>query len=174
MGKTYRNVFAQSDSESMYGSPHNRGFARSKKRHYHHSIRGKNKNKDINEDNIKIYSKHRRVNEYSSTSRDRKRIDKIGNVSNMSWLNLDDTIKQVGEDYHNKTELNQWTKYDGDIIQTIDNTIDKINNSPEQQCRSCYQNYRERYLNSTKKQIERRGKVGAFKGHRHDTFKNNI
>ena len=31
MGKTYRNVAAQSDSESMYGSPHNRGFARSKK-----------------------------------------------------------------------------------------------------------------------------------------------
>ena len=45
MGKTYRNVAAQSDSESMYGSPHNRGFARSKKRHSHHSIRSQNKKK---------------------------------------------------------------------------------------------------------------------------------
>ena len=47
MGKTYRNVLAQSDSESMYGSPHNRGFARSKKRHSHHSIRSQNKKKKL-------------------------------------------------------------------------------------------------------------------------------
>ena len=42
MGKTHRNVYAQSDSESMYGSPHNRGFAKTKKRHSHHSVRNKN------------------------------------------------------------------------------------------------------------------------------------
>ena len=45
MGKTYRNVKALSDSVSMFGSPHNRGFARTKKRHSHHSIRSQNKNK---------------------------------------------------------------------------------------------------------------------------------
>ena len=164
MGKTYRKVSAHSDSESLWGSPHNRGFARSKKRHYHHSIRSKNKNKDINEYNIQKYSKHEKVNEYVFG---KKPIDKIGNVPNLSWLNLDDTIKQVGEYYHNKTEFNQWTKQDGDIVQTIDNTIDKIHyNTYDQQCRPCYEYYHERYLNATKKQIERRGKVGAFKGHR--------
>ena len=31
MGKTHKKVSAHSDSESMFGSPHTRGFARSKK-----------------------------------------------------------------------------------------------------------------------------------------------
>jgi hypothetical protein len=165
MGKTHRKVAAQSDSESLYGSPHNRGFARSKKRHYHHSIRGKNKKKDINEENIQKYSKHEKVNEYIFG---KKPIDKIGNVPNFNGLNLNDTIKRIGENYHNKTDLNQWKKQDGDIFQTIDNTIYKIHNTPEGKYRSCYENYNERYLNATKKQIERRGKIGAFKGHRYN------
>lgn len=169
MGKTYRKVSAPSDSESLFGSPHNRGFARTKKRHYHHSIRSKNKNKDINEDNIQKYSKHEKVNEYVFG---KKPIDKIGNLPNMKEMNLNDTIKEIGENYHKKTDLNKWTKQDGDIVQTIDNTIYKLQNSPERRGRPCYQNYDERYLNATKKQIERRGKAGVFKGHRHDILKN--
>ena len=154
MGKTYRNVAAQSDSESMYGSPHNRGFARSKKRHSHHSIRSQNKKKDINEDNFQTHFTHKKVNQYS-TSHDKKKINKIGNVPNIYWLNLDDS-----------EVFDKWTKKDGDIFQTIDKTIDKVKNSDEpQQCRSCYEDRKERYLKYTKKQLERRGKVGFFKGH---------
>tara|TARA_B100001287_G_C22672202_1_gene525832 strand:- start:1318 stop:1818 length:501 start_codon:yes stop_codon:yes gene_type:complete len=166
MGKTYRNVYKHPDSESMFGSPHNRGFARSKKRHSHHAIRNQNKKKNINEYNIQTHFKHRKVNEYFGHTKP----DKIGNVPNFPWMNLNDTIKQIGENYHKKADINQWTKQDGDIVQTIDNTIDKIHNSPEPQCRLCYENINERYLNATKKQIERRGKAGAFKGHRRDKF----
>jgi len=56
MGKTHRNVYAQSDSESLYGSPHNRGFAKTLKRHSHHSIRNKNRNAD--EETIQNTCKH--------------------------------------------------------------------------------------------------------------------
>ena len=155
MGKTYRNVLAQSDSESMYGSPHNRGFARSKKRHSHHSIRSQNKKKEINEDNFQRHFTHRKVNEYS-TSYDKKKVEKIGNVPNISWFNLND-----------REQFDKWEKKDGDIFQSIDKTIDKIKNSDKpQQCRSCYEDRKERYLKIIKKQLERRGKVGSFKGHR--------
>tara|TARA_B100001287_G_C22610202_1_gene494745 strand:- start:190 stop:645 length:456 start_codon:yes stop_codon:yes gene_type:complete len=150
MGKTYRNVKAPSDSVSMFGSPHNRGFARTKKRHSHHSIRSQNKNKNINEDNFQTHFTHKKVNEF-------KVIDnKIGNIPNISWINIDD-----------RTDFDKWTKEDGNIFQTIDKKIDDIKNSSEPpQCRSCYTNYKERYLNYTKKQLERRGKIGMFKGHR--------
>ena len=155
MGKTYRNVQAQSDSVSMYGSPHNRGFARTKKRHSHHSIRCQNKNKNINEDNFQTHFTHKKVNEYS-TSHTNKQIDKLGNIPNISWLNIDD-----------RSEFDKWTKEDGNIFQTIDKKLDEIKNYSEPtQCRSCYANRKERYLNYTKKQLERRGKIGLFKGHR--------
>ena len=103
MGKTYRNVYKHPDSESMFGSPHNRGFARSKKRHSHHAIRNQNKKKNINEDNIQTHFKHRKVNEYFGHTKP----DKIGNVPNFSWMNLNDTIKQIGENYHKKADINQ-------------------------------------------------------------------
>lgn len=153
MGKTYRNVKAQSDSESMYGSPHNRGFARTKKRHSHHSIRSQNKKKDINEDNFQTHFTHEKVNEYS-TSYNKKKVKKNGNIPNLPWLNIDD-----------RKQFDKWTKQDGDIFQSIDKTIDKIKNSDEPECRSCYADRKERYLNSTKKQLDRRGKIGFFKGH---------
>ena len=129
MGKTYRNVNSQSDSESMYGSPHNRGFARKKKRHSHHSIRSQNKKKDINEDNFQTHFTQEKVNEYS-TSYNKKKVKKNGNIPNLPWLNIDD-----------REQFDKWTKQDGDIFQSIDKTIDKIKNSDEPpQCRSCYSN----------------------------------
>ena len=155
MGKTYRKVKALSDSVSMFGSPHNRGLARTKKRHSHHSIRCQNKNKNINEDNIQTHFTHKKVNEF-------KVIDnKIGNIPNISWINIDD-----------RTDFDKWTKEDGNIFQTIDKKIDEIKNSSEPtQYRSCYANIKERYLKYTKKQLERRGKIGLFKGRHHDTLK---
>ena len=161
MGKTYRKVKADSDSISLLGSPHNRGFARTKKRHSHHSIRSQNKKKDINEDNIQTHFTHKKVNEYSTSYFDHKKIDKIGNIPNISWINLD-----------NRDDFDKWTKEDGNIFQTIDKKLDDIkNSSKEPQCRSCYANSKERYLKYTKKQLERRGKIGLFKGRHHDTLK---
>ena len=87
---------------------------------------------------------------------DKKKVEKIGNVPNVSWFNLD-----------NHEQFDKWTKKDGDIFQSIDKNIDKIKNSDElQQYHPYYADLKERYLKSTKKQLERRGKVGSFKGHR--------
>ena len=116
MGKTYRNVLAQPDSESMYGSPHNRGFARSKKRHSHHSIRSQNKKKDIDENNFQKHFTHRKVNEYS-TYHTKKKVEKNGNIPNLRGFNLDD-----------REQFDKWTKKDGNIFQTIDKNQNIVNN----------------------------------------------
>ena len=160
MGKTYRNVDALSDSVSVFGSPHNRGYAKTKKRHSRHSIR--NKNRDANEETIQTKSKHIKVNEFMG----KKNIDKIGNIPNMSSLNLDNTLENIGgANYGGRSAFNRWTKEDGNIKETINKAIDKIGSNTNH-CRPCYAHHQERYLNATQKQIERRGKASLFRGHR--------
>ncbi len=164
MGKTHRNVFAQSDSESLYGSPHNRGFAKTLKRHSHHSIR--NKNRNANEETIQNTCKHRKVNHYPS-GHNRKSIDKIGNVPNLSNFTLDNTIEDfAGGNYHGVST--KWAKEDGNIIETINKAADTIKYVKHQEgYDEAYFNYcYQRYFNATKKQIERRGKMSSFTGHR--------
>ena len=155
MGKTHRNVYAQSDSESMYGSPHNRGFAKTLKRHSHHSVR--NKNRDANEETI-IQTKHKHWCE--------KKIDKIGNIPNLSCFTLDDTLENIGGGCRNGIST-KWTKEDGTVEEIINKAVDTIgtliygeaNHSPPN-------TYHQQYLNATKKQVERRGKMSSFTSHR--------
>ena len=120
MGKTYRNVNAQSDSESMFGSPHNRGFAKTKKRHSRHSIR--NKNKNVTEETIQTTSKHRKVNEYCL----RKDIEQIGNIPNYPYCRLKNTLEEIGGAKRcDRSDYNKRTKEDGNIIERINKAIDK-------------------------------------------------
>jgi hypothetical protein len=156
MGKTHRNVYAQSDSESMFGSPHNRGFAKTLKRHSHHSIR--NKNKNVNEDTI-----IQTTCKYGKINGGKKRIDKIGNIPNLSCFTLDDTLESIGGGSRNGIST-KWTKEDGTVKETINKAFDTIGSLNAGEAH--YINYPQRYLNATKKQIERRGKMSSFTDHR--------
>jgi len=154
MGKTHRNVYAQSDSESMYGSPHNRGFAKTKKRHSHHSVR--NKNRDANEETIQTKHKH-------WCGEGIKSINKIGNIPNLSNFTLDDTLEYIRGGCRNGIST-KWTKEDGTVKEIINKAVDTI--SPLNVGESYHNNFQQRYLNATKKQIERRGKMSSFTNHR--------
>jgi hypothetical protein len=156
MGKTHRNVYAQSDSESMYGSPHNRGFAKTKKRHSHHSVR--NKNRNANEETI-IQTKHKHW-----CGEGRKNIDKIGNIPNLSCFTLDNTLESIGDEGKYNGISTKWTIEDGTVTETINKAIDTI--APLNIGGAHCINYQQRYLNATKKQLERRGKMGSFTDHR--------
>ena len=60
--------------------------------------------------------------------------------------------------------VDKWTKEDGNIFQTIDKKLDEIKNSSEpSQYHSGYTNYKERYLNYTKKQLEEEEKLECLK-----------
>ena len=170
MGKTHRNVHAQSDSESVFGSPHNRGFAKTKKRHSHHSIR--NKNRNANEETIQNTSKHRNVNHYLREYRS-KDINKIGNVPNMSSYNLDDTLEGIGGGGHNGIST-KWTKEDGTVTETINKAADTIGylDNEEGYYTQTHVANQQRYLNATKKQFERRGKMSSFTDHRKNSGMN--
>ncbi len=156
MGKTHRNVYAQSDSESMYGSPHNRGFAKTKKRHSHHSVR--NKNRNANEETI-IQTNHKHWSNQGG-----KNIDKIGNIPNLSNFTLDNTLESIGDEGKYNGISTKWTKEDGTVKETINKALDTI--APLNIGGAHCINYQQRYLNATKKQIERRGKMSSFTDHR--------
>jgi len=167
MGKTHRNVCAQSDSESAYGSPHNRGFAKTKKRHSHHSIRNKNRNAD--EETIQNTCKHWKVNHYSGRYTP-KSIDKIGNIPNLSNFTLDNTLESIGDEGKYNGISTKWTKEDGTVTETINKAINTI--APLNIGGAHCINYQQRYLNATKKQIERRGKMSSFTDHRKNSETN--
>ena len=159
MGKTHRNVYAQSDSESMYGSPHNRGFAKTKKRHSHHSVR--NKNRNANEETI-IQTNHKHWSNQGG-----KNIDKIGNIPNMPCFTLDNTIEIFTGGNYNNGISTKWTKEDGNVIGTINKAADTIKSVEHQEYYEGYfTDIYQRYFNATKKQIERRGKMSSFTDHR--------
>ena len=160
MGKTHRNVHAQPDSESMYGSPHNRGFAKTLKRHSHHSIR--NKNKNVNEDTI-----IQTTCKYGKISGRNKPIHKIGNIPNMPWFTLDYTIEMFTGGNYNHGISTKWTKEDGNVFGTINKAADTIKYVEHQEYHEGYfTDIYQRYFNATKKQIERRGKMSSFTSHR--------
>ena len=165
MGKTHRNVYAQSDSESQYGSPHNRGFAKTKKRHSHHSVR--NKNRDANEETI-IQTTHKH---WCGESR-KKSIDKIGNISNLSNFTLDDTLENIRGGCRNGIST-KWTKEDGTVKEIINKAVDTIGSLNAGEANHSPPNtYHQRYLNAAKKQIERRGKMSSFTDHRKNSEPN--
>ena len=149
MGKSYRNVSAMSSSESMYADK-SRDFAKNKKAYSHHQIRNDNKNCD--EDSIQTthLKTEMCLNPLSNY------YGKIGNIPNASYKTINDVL--FTPSYHNIGESKTWDKTDDSLLKSIDRAIINGDGSHEKNKSS--------YLVATKKQIQRRGEVGAFKGHR--------
>ena len=138
MGKTYRNVNAGSNSTN-YHSPHIRGFAREKKTYSHKQTRNNNRNCDDEtfQQNNWLNPEMNMNSHWAS-----QYYGKLGNIPNLPHANLDEYCK--------------WRKNDKNILETINREITNSDTN----------DYSGSYLASTKKQIERRGKMGLFKGHR--------
>lgn len=148
MGKSHRNVSASSISESQYDK--DRGFAREKKAYSHHQIRNENKNCD--EDSIQTthFKKDMGMKNRSGYC------GKIGNIPNASYKTVENVL--FTHRYSSIDESKTWDKTDDSLLKSIDRAIMNGDDSHERNKSS--------YLVATKKQLERRGEIGAFKGHR--------
>ena len=144
MGKSHRKVFAMSCSVS-YHSPHDRGFAKRKKADSHRQIRTHNRNCDddtIEYFNCKIGKMNR---QWPSGYRGPN-----GNIPNMEYY-----------DIHNfkSWSKHKWNNDSTNLLETIDMFEKLVSNEHGV-------DYDSHYLQACKKQIERRGNVGRFYGHR--------
>ena len=145
MGKTYRNVNAGSCSTD-YHSPHNRGFAKDKKAYSHHSIRTHNKGCD--EDTIEVFNcKQRKMNTHWAASY----YGETPNVPNYRGFDINE--KNLYKDYDYK-----WSKEDTTQLDTMNTILETNKEHPI--------TYQIDYIKASKKQIERRGNTGSFRGHR--------
>lgn len=144
MARSYRNVNAGSNSES-YESPHDRGFAKKKKRHTHGQLRTHNKNSD--ETTFQpLNCTFETMNHHWASGYQ----GKLGNIPNDKSTTLEKTLSDGNI---------KWTPEDRTIIDTIDRMIET---NEKHEIRN------KNYLVATKKQIERRGKAGLFTGHSHE------
>lgn len=140
MGKSYRNVYAGSNSVS-YKTPHNRGFAKVKKRYTHKAIR--THNKCCGEDDM-ISLKYFHDRKIMKNGNGSGYYGELGNIPNKPGFNFYDKSLR----FYN---LN-WEK-DLNDLDLINREI--INN-----------NYNCDEYKICKKQIERRGCIGLFNGYR--------
>lgn len=140
MGKTYRHVFAGSNSVS-YHSSHDRGFAKQKKQYSHKQNRKKNKNCD-EQTFIKNnwFSSGMHMNSHWAS----QYIGKNGNVPNFPGYSIHEQLYKKSK----------WKKNHSSHLETIHEAIIESDDSKTVQ-----------YLIATRKQIERRGKTGFFTGH---------
>lgn len=149
MGKSHRSVSASSISESWHADK-SRDFAKNKKAYSHHQIRNDNKNCD--EDSIQTthFKKNMHMNLPSGYC------GKIGNIPNASYKTINDVL--FTPPYSSIQESKTWDKTDDSLLKSIDRAI--INGD------GTHERNKSSYLVATKKQLERRGEIGAFKGHR--------
>ena len=148
MGKSYRNVYAGSNSVS-YHSDHDRGFAKKKKRHSHKQFREIN-NKCDDEINNKTFKPRMCMNDGCGSGYH----GPVGNIPNMPYENI-----LICEKRHSEKIVN-WVKGEKTILETIKNSLETIKNS--------FETYRKPYLIDTIKQLERRNKIGFFYGFKKD------
>ena len=162
MGKTFRKNDAEPISYS-WSSPHSRGFAKRNKRKHQHSLRNKNRNKD--EMTIDYYQnspftlKFKRWSNYRHNTKviptlkfmydyeDEIKTEYFDEISEIepyerSWFNMY-SIPRIF--YYKKINCKDFVEH------IIENSI-SINQMDDMKIR--------------RKQIERRGKEGIFKGHR--------
>ncbi len=141
MGKSHRNVYAGSNSVD-YHSPQNRGFAKEKKAKSHRRVRAHNKT--ANEDNIKsindLHSTEIMNNHCSSLY-----YDEVGNLPNKQEFRFTDEYLKRAYDI-------KWTKDEKSQLDTVNKALEDGHQDPA--------------FKMCKKQIERRGSVGLFYGHR--------
>lgn len=135
MGKTYRNVYAGSNSKD-YHSPHNRGFAKEKKQYSHKQLRVSNNNCD--EDNYKTMRDIKKMNNHFASSFYNSQLGNIPNKPDRLF-----TDKDLYRNYGTK-----WEKTDGNHYHFINRLIEE--------------GHKDDYLQMCKKQIERRGKLGLY------------
>lgn len=81
---------------------------------------------------------------------------KIGNIPNASYKTINDVL--FTSTYSSIKESKTWDKTDDSLLKSIDRAIMNGEGQTDRNKSS--------YLVATKKQIERRGEVGAFRGHR--------
>ena len=139
MGKTYRSVYAGSNSVS-YQSPHDRGFAKQKKRYSHKQRRKNNKNCDeytFQKNNW--FSSGMHMNSQWAS----QYVAKSGNIPNFRGYYIQDEMYKKSK----------WKNNHSSHLETIREAIMESDNSKTIQ-----------YLIATRKQIERRGKAGFFTG----------
>ena len=141
MGKTYRNVFAGSNSTD-YHSPQNRGFAKFKKQHSHRKVRKHNKCCD--DENI-ISLKNLNCNQIMKNHWASGYYGKRGNIAN-------DTSFQFNDNCLYKDYGIQWNNYEKSPLEMVNRIIEEGNKDPK--------------FKMCKKQIERRGTMGLFYGYR--------
>jgi hypothetical protein len=142
----------KSDDTNKRVSHKARGIAKNVKKYSHHQLR--NDNKMCDEDSIQ------RKKEYETKVNVRLHhgnhacLHKKSNVPNMPYDTLDEELQEL--EY-------KWEHTDDTIEKSIDKAIDlrKQNNF----LKSGHAN-KSSYLKATQKQLERRGEVGVFKGHR--------
>ena len=163
MGKTFRKNNGTSISESWSENKH-RDFARNRKRTTQHSIRNKNK-KDLTNDNFIMEkmdcSKKSLINNFKCNGYGGKTLN-INNKKLFISNEVIDNEKYLNNGYF--TDSLEWTdglpkNWDsskGDLKDRLDNIINELPDNNESS----------NYLKACKKQIERRGKVEIFKGHR--------
>ena len=142
MGKTYINVYAGSNSVS-FKSPHNRGFAKVRKQNSRRKVR--THNKCCSEDDI-ISLKYLHFCEIMNNGNGSGYYEELGNIPNKPEFS-----------FYNKHLLRsrynvEWENTDSSDLDVINRAIDL--NKKDQEFKIC------------KKQIERRGNMGLFYGHR--------
>ncbi len=141
MGKSYNNVCAGSNSEH-FRSDKARKFSKRKKRYTHKQIRESNKNSN-EETFIKNnwFSNYNCMNDHFAS----EYISRIGNIPNNTHL------------LFTNNEYIKYDKNDKNLLDILNRNIEIYKSEPN--------NTILEYLKSTKKQIERRNKVGLFYGH---------
>ncbi len=151
MGKTYRKVSAGSQSVD-YHSPHNRGFAKKKKKNSHHQVRTKNRNL-INEDdfiksdNIPNKMKYHWAAKFMD--------DSNGNMPNTSWYNIVNIWEDKFFEHQKPEEMHKNT-----LLENLEELLEIID--PKWIFSSEYI----KYIKDTIKQVKRRGVAKKFRGHR--------
>ncbi len=166
MGKTIRINERCGDSKHCKADKI-RGFMKKKKRNQHHAHRNKNNNKDINEETYVKWSNYdKRVAYNRWVSYDACCDPKYSNVPHR-----DSTFNDVLNEKHGyNTEtgnieyyIEKWTKTDGDPIDILNRGINDSEIIAKKQNK---QPYYDKYVYASKKQLERRGKLERFTGHR--------
>ncbi len=151
MGKTHPKV-DYSPLEN-YKSGRNKDWARDKKSYSHHVVRTRNRTSD--DDTFNNFNcKDEKIN----SLRGRQYIGKLSDIPN--------SIFRTDTDYLSSNFDYAWTKEDTNLTDTINTAL---NNNAEMASRDKYTHkykYAADKLNACKKQIERRGNVGRFYGHR--------
>ena len=160
MGKTYRKtnpIF--STSESLFG--HSRTFAERIKRNTHHKMRKINDSTDwLNSEKALPCTKYRKTN-ILKTSNCIHHHNEI--APHIKELSIEDVLKPFAHSYSgkisgNETYIPHWCNENMNNEKRFNRIVNRKDLSSKNRS----------IANICKKQLERRGKIGSFRGHFHE------